>query len=171
MGDPLSITASIIAIIQLTQQVIGYVIDVKNSSDDSKRILNELASAHTFLFLLEDKAKRSGTQWDKTMRSLVTPNGPLEQFKNALELLASKLGPRKGLKKVKKALSWSFQKREIKEILGTIERQKTLFILALHNDHMYAGSFVHILTAGLSHKQSNVIIRKLRTNFQLWSTL
>jgi hypothetical protein len=64
------------------------------------------------------------------------PKGPLEQFKGALEQLASRLEPSKGVKKVGRALTWPFQTEEIKEILSTIERQKSLFDLALQNDHM-----------------------------------
>ena len=60
----------------------------------------------------------------------------MEQFKRALEQLASRLEPSKGPKMVGKALAWPFQTEEIKEILSTIERQKSLFDLALQNDHM-----------------------------------
>ena len=146
MSDPLSITASIVALLQLTQQAIQYVIDVKDAGGDRNRILTEITSAHGFLFLLQDKTKKSEPQWDntfyKTMTALSAPNGPLEQFKHALERLASKLRPREGLKKFGKALSWPFEKREIKDILDTIERQKSLFSLALENDHMYVISSV-----------------------------
>ena len=70
------------------------------------------------------------------MKSLNVPTGPLEQFKIALEHLASKLAPVDGLRKVGKALAWPFQKTEIQDILNMIERQKSLFNLALQNDHM-----------------------------------
>lgn len=65
------------------------------------------------------------------------PNGPLEQFKAALETLAAKLAPADGLKKLRKSLMWPFQEKEIKDILSTIERQKALFGLARQNDHLY----------------------------------
>jgi len=31
---------------------------------------------------------------------------------------------------------WPFKKEEVKEILATIERQKTVFLVAIQNDHM-----------------------------------
>lgn len=64
------------------------------------------------------------------------PKGPLEQFKAALEQLASKLASVKGLKKVEKNLIWPFQEQEVTEILSTIERQKSLFALIVINDHV-----------------------------------
>ena len=52
-------------------------------------------------------------------------------MKQTLERLEKKLNPGEGVKKAGKALTWSFQKKEVNEIL---ERQKTV---ALQNDHMY----------------------------------
>jgi len=138
MADPLSIAASIIAVLQLTGTVIGYINDTKDAGEERKRILNETKNIHYLLYLLKDNVERP--QWDdtwlETMRSFSAPEGPLEQFKLELERLASKLKPTAGLKKIGKALTWPFQKEEVKDILAGIERQKSLFGLALQNDHM-----------------------------------
>jgi hypothetical protein len=139
MGDPLSITSSIGAILQLTGMVVKYLNDVKDASRDRHTILVEISSINGLLFSLKDLACRaeSGETWLATVRSLNVPDGPLERFKWALEQLAARLAPAAGLKNVAKALSWPFQKGEVTTILSTIERQKQLFILALQNDHMY----------------------------------
>src|SRR5579862_3664474 len=140
MADPLSITASVISILRLTETVIHYLLDVKGAGKDRDTILTEITSTHSFLFLLQGKAEKSGAQWDErffqTMKALNGPKGPLEQFKLALEQLAIKLTPVTGLKKLGKALAWPFESKEIKNILSKIERQKSLFLLALQNDHM-----------------------------------
>ena len=138
MADPLSISASIIAVIQLAGTVVKYLNDVKTAAQDHQRILSELSSTSGVLVLLKDLAERSqcGDAWSLTIKSLNVPNGPLEQFKTALEHLALKLAPAIGLKKVGKALAWPFQKAEIQDILNMIERQRSLFNLALQNDHM-----------------------------------
>jgi hypothetical protein len=125
---------SIITLVQFTGTVIGYINDVKGASEERKRILDELSSTHYLLFLLKDKAEAK--EWGDTIKSLAIPKGPLEQFKDALERLASKLAPAEGLKKVGRALTWPFQKDDVKYILSTIERQKSLFSLALQNDHV-----------------------------------
>ena len=137
--DPLSISASITALLQLTSTVIQYVNGVKGAPGDRRTILSELASVNGILFILQDEADQAkqGDQWSSTLRSLNVPDGPLEQFRKALERLASKLAsPATGLKKLGKAITWPFQKEEIKEILGSIERQKSLLNLARQNDHV-----------------------------------
>ncbi len=136
--DPLSISASIITILQLTGKVVQYLNNVKGGDDDRKRILDELTYTHVLLFQLKDLADREHGRDTVlvTMESLALPKGPLEQVKMALEALASKLAPVQGLRKLGKALLWPFEKGEIKEILATIERQKTHFSLALQKDHM-----------------------------------
>lgn len=136
--EPLSAAASIIAIIQLAGTVTQYLGTVKGAPKERQKILNELSSITGMLFLLQDQADEAehDDSWNATLRSMSTPNGPLEQFKTALETLATKLAPVSGLRKLGKPLIWPFQEKEIKEILNTIERLKGLFNLARQNDHM-----------------------------------
>jgi hypothetical protein len=158
MADPLSISASIIAVIQLSGTVIEYLNGVKAASEDRQRLLNEVASISGFLHILKDRAEQSqqGNSWSSTLKSLDGPKGPLAQFKIALERLTSKLAPVVGLRKAGKAITWPFQKEEIKELLATIERLKSLFSLALQNDHMCVSvlfiskASILILDSGLS---------------------
>lgn len=135
--DPLSITASITALLGLTSTVITYLNDVRGASEDRGRILSEIASVNSIIFILQDLADQQNDTWSSTFQSLNLPNGPLDQFRMALERLASKLAPSATpLKKLGNAMAWPFQKGEIKEILGSIERQKALLTLARQNDHM-----------------------------------
>lgn len=135
--DPLSISASIAALLQLTGTVIQYLNTVKGAPKYRHRILLELCNVSGTLYILEEQASQAqqGDAWSSTLLSLNQSNGPIEQFKTALERLESKLTPAKGWRKVGKAIAWPFQKEEIKEILNVIERQKTFFNLALQNDH------------------------------------
>lgn len=136
--EPLSAAASIIAVIQLAGTVTQYLCTIKGAPKDRQKILNELSSITGMLFLLQDQADEAGNDdsWNATLRSLGTPDGPLEQFKTALETLATKLAPVGGLRKLGKPLMWPFQEKEIKDILNTIERLKGLINLARQNDHM-----------------------------------
>ncbi len=136
--DPLSIAASITALLQLTATVIQYLNTVKGAPTDRQRILMELCSVNGTLYILEEQASQAqqGDGWSSTLLSLNNPNGPIEHFKRALGLLENKLAPAEGWRKVGKAITWPFQKEEIKEILNVIERQKTCFNLARQNDHM-----------------------------------
>jgi hypothetical protein len=50
--DPLSITASVIAIVQLTGTVIGYLNDVKDAPKDCKEVKVEAANLYSLLICL-----------------------------------------------------------------------------------------------------------------------
>ena len=116
-----------------------YLQDVKDASEDRQRILTEVTSVTGLLSCLKDLADREQERSPSTSaaRLLAVEDGPLSQFKQALERLSSKLAPVTGLKKAGKTLMWPFQKREISDILKIIERQKTYFVLALQNKDLY----------------------------------
>lgn len=136
--DPLSISASIVALIQLSSTVIGYLSDVKDSHKEQQKIRLELCNTLPMLSILQDQAQQAedGDEWSSTLLSLSAADGPIQQFQQALERLEHKLAPAKGVKKVGKAFIWPFEKAEIQGILSTIERQKLLFSLARQNDHI-----------------------------------
>jgi hypothetical protein len=137
--DPLSISVGALAIIQaafnLTVKVSGYLKGVKDAPKDQQKLLDEVVSLQAFFTILKRKAE-SQAAWHRTLESLGAPKGPLEQFKLALERLSSKLQPADGLQKWRKAATWPFQKQETKDILSILERHKTLFVLAVQDDHM-----------------------------------
>ncbi len=132
--NSLSISASIAALLQLTETIIQYLNTVKDALKDRHRILLKLCNVSGTLYILEEQAQQ-GDVWSSTLLSLNQPNEPIEQFKTALKRLKSKLTLAEDWRKIDKAIIWSFQKEEIKEILNVIERQKTFFNLTLQNDH------------------------------------
>ena len=130
---------SITTLLRLTSTVITYLNDVRGASEDRGRILSEIASVNSIFYILQEQADQQNDTWSSTFQSLKLPEGPLAQFRMALERLASKLAPSARstrLKKLGNAMAWPFQKGEIKEILGSIERLKTLLTLARQHDHM-----------------------------------
>lgn len=136
--DPLSVTAGIIAILQLSVKVLGYLNDVKDASSDRARCAIEAASLNSLLttlrFRLEDGD--SGVPWHASVQTLGAKDGPLDQFKQALEQLQAKMTGGGKMKKVGEALVWKFKKEEIASILGRMERLKTLVQVALQMDHV-----------------------------------
>jgi len=134
--EPLSITASIVSVIQLTGVVIGYIGEISNASPDRKLILNDIQHCHYLLYCLKDQVKQTQNPPIKDLRWLVAPNGPLVTYKEALEAIAEKMKPSTRIQKLKKLASWPFDKSEIKDVLSTIERHKSLFLLALEGYNM-----------------------------------
>ena len=139
MGDPLSIIASITAVLQLARCVVKFLSDLRDASAASNRILVEISSITGLLSTIEDLAHEaeSGEVWLATVALLNAPNGPLAQFASALTRVRTRLEPIVGLRRAGRAIVWPLSKGEVTDILGAIERQKTLFIVAMENDHMY----------------------------------
>jgi hypothetical protein len=141
MADPLGITASIIAVLQLTSVVAQYLKDVKGGSGDRLRLREEIRSTVALLEILKDRVEDEDEDtdmdaWRTSVQQLAISDGPLDQFKRSLERLIKKLVPGGKLEQFKKGLTWPFDKNDVEEILRGIERQKSLFSLALENDHL-----------------------------------
>jgi hypothetical protein len=136
--DPLSGTGSIIAVLQLSAKVLGYLNDVKDASKDRAKCAVEASNIHSLLFNLRFRLEEGSADapWYTAVRALGVENGPLDQFKQALEALQTKITDGGRLLGAGKALVWKFKKEEITGILDRIERLKTLVGIALQMDHL-----------------------------------
>lgn len=138
--DPLSITASIVAVLQLTSIVIEYASSVKDSSKDRVQCANEALNLYNLLFQLRSRLEEanSNERWYAAARALTVKDGPFDQYKHALEqlLAVAKVTGAGGIKKIGNALLWKFSKEEVTNILSRIERLKTLVQIALEMDHL-----------------------------------
>ena len=137
MADPLSISASIIAILQLTTSVYRFVSDVKGAPSELARLRDGIGSACTPLYMLRDRLENNDQELT-SVYLLGGPDGPLNQFRKLLEQLVSRLAPKEGrwkdLDEFRKTLVWPFKKEEVQALLSAMERQKSVFHLALQND-------------------------------------
>jgi hypothetical protein len=137
MAEVAGLTASIIAILQLSATVITYIRDAKGATKERDGLAAEITSIKVILAGLETKSEAD--EWKDTMKCLSTPNGPLDQFKSVLKGLECKLKPIIGKgAKFARSMMWPFAKTQIKEIFAAMERLKLLFVLALQNKHMYS---------------------------------
>ncbi|KAH8707190.1 ankyrin repeat domain-containing protein [Phaeosphaeriaceae sp. PMI808] len=135
--EPLSVTASIIAVLQLSAKVLGYLNDVKDAPKGRTQCAIEILNLNSLLYKLKDHVENRDSKqpWHITVQDLAVKNGPLDQFKQALEILQSKIIDGGRLKKVSEALVWKFKKEEIASILDRIEHLKSLVEIALQMDH------------------------------------
>ncbi|KAH7111796.1 hypothetical protein B0J11DRAFT_190031 [Dendryphion nanum] len=136
--DPLSVTASIIAILQLSAKVLAYLNDVRDASKDCTQCVVEILNLRGVLFNLKDRVEWGDhtKPWYTAVQAIATKNGTFDQFKEALETLQTKItdGGRQG--RAGDALLWKFRKEEIASILGRMERLKSLVEIALQMDHL-----------------------------------
>ena len=136
--DGLSVAASIIAVLQLTGEVIKYLNDVKDAPTECQRCANEASSLQSLLInlLYHLNQGKADDAWYTTVRALNIENGPLDQYKQALEQLRSRVETHGGLQKAKRRLLWRFSKEEVANILTRMERLKSLVSIALEIDHL-----------------------------------
>jgi hypothetical protein len=135
--DPLGATSSLIAILQLSFEVASYIRTASGASKDRKELLKELRSCEDVLkALLDDVGDcEEGEAWSETVKALESPDGPLHAIRQALQTVKNKLQPSPGFtNKVKGALAWPFQEKEVQKLIDLIERQKALLLVALAND-------------------------------------
>ena len=139
--DALSTTASIIAVLQLTTSILSFVNDLKNRPKELEQLAIEASSLYCLLtqlrFRLDDAGAHTDDPWFTSVRALGVNNGPLDQYKVALERLQEKLRPASsgGLRKLGDKLHWASSKDDIDKALLRIERLKSLVVIALEMDH------------------------------------
>ena len=95
MADPLSITASIIAALQITQTVLQYCNDAKGAEHDRAKLAKELSCTQEVLYLLLQTAAINAKD-ALSSRSLLLvqkADGPLDQYRECLASLKGKLTP------------------------------------------------------------------------------
>ncbi|RYP90059.1 hypothetical protein DL770_003839 [Monosporascus sp. CRB-9-2] len=141
MGDPLSVTASVIAILQLAAKTTQYCKDFKDGSTDRVRLRDELRSATCLLEMLKDRIEDvndmntdTSTLRPASIEALKRPDGPLFHFKQLLEEIVAKLTPQGSRGQLKQHLKWPFDRKEIDQLLVSLERCKSHISLAMQND-------------------------------------
>jgi hypothetical protein len=123
-------------ILEHVKTVVNFVNDIKNATEDRKKLLDEALATETVLTQLQAHAEEE--EWKATMEALTATSGPFEQLELELERMTKKLHPSEGkLFKARKALEWPFSKDGIKKHFDRIERIKGLLQIALANNHRF----------------------------------
>lgn len=158
--DPLSITASIIAVIGLAHRIIslcqGYVAKMKDAPSDLRAIIVKANSLKSVVTSLEYFLSTWGTgNMLHIVKSLEGPEGPLEASRKALVAL-EKLFPSAVDPNVTKAkrratsisyakLAWPLKEEKARKILKNIDSYHASISLALTTDTAYAITFFYII--------------------------
>ena len=135
--DPLSLTANIIAVLQLTAEVISYANSVKGANKEQRTLEAEAASVYGILMQLKLRVQDADKEkdWFKTVRILGEPDGALDQYEKALQRLKRSVKDTSTVGgKIVNSLTWKFRKEDVERALRSIERVKLTANLALTND-------------------------------------
>lgn len=137
--DPVSIIgliASLAQLIDAASKTLRYLNNVKNAPKARAQVAQEASLLLVLFTSLRYRLEDTDAQdcWVQGVLTLGTANGPLDQFKEALESLATRLHNSGTGKSVGKTLMWHFEKKEIDELLGKMERLKSSINLAVQGD-------------------------------------
>jgi hypothetical protein len=86
MSEPLSVVASVVALLQLTQAVIQGLSSVREALKERSTIRDEIIYVSGLLFNLKGQLTRNEI-WSVIVSSLASPAGPLQQLTEALQQL------------------------------------------------------------------------------------
>jgi hypothetical protein len=137
--DPLSITLSITALLKLTKDVVLFVKDMKDATDERQRFIRETSSLRGMLNTLIDFINDCDPNdpWFQAVQDLASHDGPLDQLSHALQQLKCRTTLTTGLRKVGHMLSWKHVKEDIVSLLAQVERLELLVEIAIDLDHLY----------------------------------
>ncbi|KAG8625208.1 hypothetical protein KVT40_006959 [Elsinoe batatas] len=151
--DPLSVTASIIAVLTLSHNVIQHLSSVQDAPKDFEQCAIEIADLVGPLTTLRFRAQQAqapgSLPWLNEMSRLTVKGGALDQYVQTLQLLQDKVKVGDGVNKVKAHLVWPFKKKEVESILFQMERLKSLINLALTMDHRQLSEAIQKDTAAI----------------------
>ncbi len=143
MADPLSLVASLIAIVQISGSVISYCYEyrkgVKNAPKDLLRVTNDVAALRNVverLITLVDNDTTANHKYLSTLAHLVSADGPLQGCQRDLETLKVKLEPPVGeWKTLGRRLTWPIHEKDVTKTLASIYGTKSLLETALLVDN------------------------------------
>ena len=136
--DPLSITGTLIAVLQITTAVITICYDYRSGvASASREVLQITESLNSLKEILESilrliETTKSGEL--STVELLAKDGGTLQGCQAELERLRGKLEPEKGWRKLRKSLAWPLKEGEMRRALEGLERWKSMMQLALSAD-------------------------------------
>ena len=154
--DPISLTASTIAILQLTTELVkatrNVYKDIKNAPREVTELLDEFASFCTVLeslkVIIEDaqsderfEVARNGQYGIPqkanrlpTIQEVTKADGPLATCHGEMVVLKGKLG--ENASKIKRSLKWPFEKRETIALTGRLRNLKSILDTAIATDKL-----------------------------------
>lgn len=136
--DPLSVAASIVALLQLSECVLSscyrFIGKVNDAASDVDRIIREVGHLTVILNDVNSLVSEDSRSSASRMNALAGDQGPLAMCVKCLEELKSKLSGAAGPMSFRHKLRWPFDSKKVDEILDKIQRQIQILELALLGD-------------------------------------
>ena len=135
--EPLSISVSIIALVNSASTVVQYLYGIKNAGKERSRLAREIAGLLPLLTQLEDRLRdaQANDPWFQGCLSLAAKEGTIARLSQTLEEMKRKFEPETTLKKLSQKLAWPINEKEFERMLAQVERQKSQINIVLNQDH------------------------------------
>ncbi|OQE41309.1 hypothetical protein PENCOP_c005G01607 [Penicillium coprophilum] len=133
MTDPLSVAASITALLGLTTSLVKYINGTVNASEDKKKLSAEMRDTTVILATLQELVQPHA-QEDllPATESLKALARIMAGFEKTLVPLKARLNS-DGRSKLQGVLAWPFHEKEVRETLAAVERHKMSLSLTLQD--------------------------------------
>lgn len=133
--DPLSVTASIVTILDLACKLMQYANSIRKASRERVQVAREASAIYSLLIQLRSRVEQCHTNesWFNEAKLLATKGGVLDQLKSILENLVAKIEPGS----IVKDFVWKITSKEVEHSLAHIERLKSSISIALQQDHLW----------------------------------
>lgn len=138
--DPLSVTASITSLLQLSGAISKYCASASHGRRSCERLQRELDNTRVVLEHIQESTPGEGDARQNVIKKLSATRGPLEQLQQLLASLDKSLAR---FQRRTGALRWPFHEKEIQASIDLLHRLKTLFIWAQVNDSANLTDAVH----------------------------
>ncbi|KAI8660261.1 AAA domain-containing protein [Fusarium keratoplasticum] len=134
--DPLSLTASIVAVLQLSNKATHDLFSAKGATKHQRRLHEEIRGCEGMLLRLLDilEHERLDPARTSTISLLEGPHSPFKRLETLFGSIRVKLAPKQGLARVTSSLAWPFNEKDISDLISAIQREESLLHLMLDND-------------------------------------
>lgn len=138
MTDPLSVAASITALLSLTKSLVKYINGTVNASEDKKSLSAEIRDTTVVLATLQELVQPHAQE------DLLPAAGSLEALARIMAGLEKTLVPLRamlesdGRSKLRGVLAWPFHEKEVRETIAAVERHKMSLSLTLQDIQLCA---------------------------------
>lgn len=137
--DPLSITTSIVALLQVSGNVIDLMSAIASSSAEIRCLTVEISTTRALLSSIADIANVDETG-NENLRGLTVEDGPMQMLGALLSKLEYRLNQEVGVKgdwrQLRKKLSWPWRAEETRQMVSAAREIRGLLAVALAVDHL-----------------------------------
>jgi hypothetical protein len=137
--DPLSISASIAALLQISGTVIDLISAITSSSAETRSLTIEINTTRALLSSIAEIASVDGT-WNQNLRRLTIQDGPVQMLDSLLSKLEHRLSreveTKGGLRQLKRKIIWPWRVDETRQMVRTAREARGLLAGALAMDHL-----------------------------------